>query len=149
VSHCAPTVEYSVEWHDWVLLVAVSSSVKWLQSINMFFVHYLGAVCIHYQPHHGSVYDAYCKCFQYFSDNLCWRFHLGKVLRVFWSVSSGPGPSLWVRVRVKPEPLPNWWSGSSLNRNSQQGYSSMVNSKSVRIGQVVSGSPSRSIYCFI
>jgi len=47
------------------------------------------------------------------------------------SVSNGSGPSLWVRVRVQTEPLPNWRSGSSINLNCLLGYGSMVNSQPV------------------
>ena len=65
------------------------------------------------------------------------------------SVINGSGPSLRVRVRVQTELLPNWRSGSSLNPNCLLGYRFMVNSQPVRIGRVVRGSPSGSIYRFI
>jgi len=64
-------------------------------------------------------------------------------------VSTGSGLSLPVRVQVQTEPLPNWRSRLSMNGNIQFGYGSMVNSQPVWIGQVVSGSPSGSIYRFI
>jgi len=68
---------------------------------------------------------------------------------VIISVSNGSGLSLRVKVRVQTEPLPNWWSGMWINPNRQIGYRSMVNFQPVRIAQVVSGLPSRSIYRFI
>ena len=61
------------------------------------------------------------------------------------SDSNGSGPSLRVRVRVRTEPLPNWWSGLSTHPNCQFGYGSMQISQPVWIGRVVSGSPSGSI----
>ena len=64
------------------------------------------------------------------------------------SVSYGSGPSHCVRVRVQPELLPNWRSGLSINPDLQLGYGLMVNSQPVRIGRVVSGSPSGSIHRF-
>jgi len=64
------------------------------------------------------------------------------------SVCNGSGPSLWFRVRVQPQPLPNRLSGLSINPNSRLGYRSMVISQHVRIGPVVSGSPSGSIQRF-
>jgi len=72
---------------------------------------------------------------------------------IYWiletaSVSNGSGLSLRVRVEVQPEPLPNWRSGLSIYLNRQLGYGSMVNSQSIWIGQVVSGSPSGSIHRF-
>jgi len=65
------------------------------------------------------------------------------------SVSNGSEPSLWVWVRVQTEMFSNWPSGSSWNPNHPLGYSSMVKSQPIRIGPVVSGSPSGSSYRFI
>jgi len=62
---------------------------------------------------------------------------------------NGTRLSFQVQVRVPTEPLPNWPSGLSMKLNNQVGYRSMVNSEPVRNGQVVSRSPSRSIYWFI
>jgi len=67
----------------------------------------------------------------------------------FTLVSNGSGPSLCVQIWVPPKPLPNWWSGLSINPNSQPGYSSMVNSQPIWIGRVVSGLSSGSIHRFI
>jgi len=61
------------------------------------------------------------------------------------SVSNGSWPSLWVRVRVQTEPLPNWRSGLSIKLNCQLGYGLIGNSQPIWIGRVVSGSPSGSI----
>jgi len=47
------------------------------------------------------------------------------------SVSDGSGPSLWVRVHVQTEPLPNWRSVLSINPNGPLGYCSMEKSQLV------------------
>jgi hypothetical protein len=65
------------------------------------------------------------------------------------SVSNGSRPSLWIRFRVRTEPLPNWWSGLIIYPNRQFGHSSMQIFQPFCIGRVVSRSPSRSICRFI
>jgi len=50
---------------------------------------------------------------------------------VITSVSNGSGLSLWVRLLVQTELLPNWPSGSSTNPNCPLGYGSMANSQPV------------------
>jgi hypothetical protein len=65
------------------------------------------------------------------------------------SVSNGFGPSLRVWVRALTTPLRYWRSELSIIPNCPLGYGSMVHSQPVRIGRVVSRSPSRFIYRFI
>ena len=91
----------------------------------------------------------YCTLSSY--KPTCWLEYKDThaILYTGYSVSNGSGPSLRVRVRVQTEPLPNWESGSSIYPNCARRYGSMVNSQPVWIGQVVSGSPSGSIYRFI
>jgi len=43
-----------------------------------------------------------------------------------FSDSNHSGPSFRVRVHIQTEPLPNWWSESSIHQNLQLGYGSMV-----------------------
>jgi len=65
------------------------------------------------------------------------------------SVSNSSGLSLRIRVSVQSELLPNWRSRFPIYPKCQLGYSSMVISKPIWIGQVASGLPSVSIDRFI
>ena len=57
------------------------------------------------------------------------------------SVSDGSGPSFRDRVWVGTEPLPNWLSGLSIDRNCQFGYSSMEILNLSELGGLSAGCP--------
>ena len=94
------------------------------------------------RPQGGVIWIPYCVSFI-----MGWANPHLAILHLFKaSVSNGSGPPFRVWVRVQTESLPNWRSGLSINPNCQLGYGLKVNSQPGWIRQVVSRSPSGSIY---